>query len=286
MRKLNIPIDTRWELLVVNNNSSDHTEAVLDKHADALPLRRLFERKQGHCFARNCAIEAARGDLLLWTDDDVLVDPDWLTEYVRAAHRWPDAGGFGGSVAPWLEEEPPKWFRKNWDFIKGLYVVREHYENAFPCPSELSPVGANMGVRLPIAKMHRFNERLGRVGATLSGGDDCEWLARLSESGIQFGWVGSAKVEHFIPKERLSEDFLRRWFNGAGRTSVRMDGTMPSKTLYGAPRWMWKKYFCSMILDKLLRPFRSRLWLSSFRRHHMMRGMIDEILAPTKPKSS
>src|SRR3954466_10143738 len=88
LRGLHVPADVEWELLVVNNNSTDATEEVIARHTAQLPLRRLFERKQGLSNARNCAAAAARGDLLLWTDDDVLVDPDWLAVYVDSARRW------------------------------------------------------------------------------------------------------------------------------------------------------------------------------------------------------
>lgn len=277
MIDLQIPPDVKWELLVVDNNCTDRTDQVLDRYLDRLPLRKLFESKQGLSFARNCASVEARGDLLIWTDDDVLVEPDWLVEYVKATREWPEAGGFGGAVDPWLEMEPPKWFSSNWAVIKGLFVVREYYENKLPIPDGISPVGANMAVRMSIAKKHPFNEKLGRVGRTLSGGEDCEWIERLQKAGISFAWVGSARVKHFIPKERLSEDFLRMWYEGAGKTSVRMNGLKPTAMLFGVPRWMWKPLVASGIAMSVFRLFRGRIWLANFRKFHMMRGMIQEI---------
>src|SRR5581483_541916 len=84
-QNLRIPEGVTWELLVVNNNCTDQTDLVLENYRSRLPLRRLFEPKQGHCHARNCAVAAATGELLLWTDDDVLVNPEWLAAYVAAA---------------------------------------------------------------------------------------------------------------------------------------------------------------------------------------------------------
>ena len=74
MRKLQIPDGVDWELLVVNNNCTDKTDEVIARHSEVLPLRRLLELKPGLSNARNCAVEAAQGQLLIWTDDDVLVD--------------------------------------------------------------------------------------------------------------------------------------------------------------------------------------------------------------------
>src|SRR5438105_3257885 len=84
MRELAVPTGLSWELLVVNNNCTDDTDAIIAKHADALPIRRLLETKQGLSNARNCALENMRGELLIWTDDDVLVDEGWLRAYVDA----------------------------------------------------------------------------------------------------------------------------------------------------------------------------------------------------------
>src|SRR5262249_21230021 len=95
--RLRVPAGVEWELVVVNNNSTDDTDAVLQRHEGRLPLRRLFEPRPGKSFAANLALAEARSDLILWTDDDVHVDPDWLAEYVAAARAWPDASFFGGT---------------------------------------------------------------------------------------------------------------------------------------------------------------------------------------------
>src|SRR5262249_10345499 len=78
------PPTADWELLVVNNNCSDNTDGVLDSFAARLPVRRIFEPKQGHSNARNAAVRSASGDYIIWTDDDVLVDKEWLVAYERA----------------------------------------------------------------------------------------------------------------------------------------------------------------------------------------------------------
>src|SRR5687767_259622 len=80
-----------WEVIVVNNGSTDETELVLDAFVDRLPLRRVFEPAPGQSHARNAAVRQASGDYVIWTDDDVLVDAAWLIAYERAIKRWPEA---------------------------------------------------------------------------------------------------------------------------------------------------------------------------------------------------
>lgn len=100
MRNLVGPPGVTWELLVVNNNCTDETDSVLVQDAARLPLQRLFEPTPGRSHARNTAVAHAQGDLMLWTDDDVPVDPQWLAAYVEAAKKVPDAAFFGVRIAP------------------------------------------------------------------------------------------------------------------------------------------------------------------------------------------
>src|SRR5258708_18628298 len=80
LRTLAVPPDVDWEVLVVNNNSTDRTDAVVDSFVGRLPIRRLFEPRPGVACARNRVLREGRGDCVLWTDDDALVDENWATE--------------------------------------------------------------------------------------------------------------------------------------------------------------------------------------------------------------
>ena len=89
MRQLVVPAGLRWEIVVVNNRCTDNTDEILARHTGPLPVRRVFEDKQGQSHARNAASLAARGELIIWTDDDVLVDSRWLAEMTAAGARSP-----------------------------------------------------------------------------------------------------------------------------------------------------------------------------------------------------
>src|SRR5947209_1930972 len=113
MRNLRIPEGVEWELLIVNNNCTDMTDTVIDRYRRQLPIRRLFEHAQGLSHGRNHALDAASGDLLIFTDDDVLVDPEWLAAYAAAAQSWPQATYFGGTIHHWFAVAPPAWIERN-----------------------------------------------------------------------------------------------------------------------------------------------------------------------------
>ena len=240
MRKLRIPSGVDWELLVVNNNSTDTTDAVIARHSAALPLRRLFEPKQGQSNARNCAIDAAKGDFLIWTDDDVLVDENWLAEYVRAAEAWPQASIFGGRIDTWYECEPPHSFRKYED---GLLPVRSLGSDERPLSESEYVYGANMAFRVPAIKNYPFDTTLGRVGDEFVLGDELCLIRRMRRDGHSGVWVPSAVVKHFVPVSRTDRRNIWKYVCGSARMSVRMKDITPmGRTFLRAPRWLYPEY--------------------------------------------
>jgi glycosyltransferase involved in cell wall biosynthesis len=223
MHQLEVPAGVQWELLVVNNNCSDDTDSVIASHSNHLPLRRLCEPTPGKSHALNAAIEAVRGDLILWTDDDVLVDPRWLAEYVKAAQTLPHSSFFGGSIDPWFETPPPDWLVANWPRLSSMYAVRELPDEAFAIDRQMLPFGANFAIRTEIQRAFLYNPRLGRVGPSEVRGEETELFERLLEGGHHGYWCPAAKVQHFIPQPRISEDYVRRFYYGYGQTSTVLD---------------------------------------------------------------
>jgi len=223
MQTLCVHADAPWELLVINNNCTDHTDDVIARHAERLPIRRIFESRQGKSHACNTAVSAARGDLLLWTDDDVLVDPNWLSSYCSAAQRWPQAVSFGGPVAPWYECPPPSWIVKNRHLLQGMLVVRDYGEVERPFSENELPFGANMALRRSVFDHLRFDPQLGPNEDSRLIGEETILLKSLIDRGWQGVAVPEAKVRHWIPASRMTPEYLWRWAYGWGRTTVRME---------------------------------------------------------------
>jgi glycosyltransferase involved in cell wall biosynthesis len=281
MQELIIPRGLSWELLIVNNCCTDDTNAVIARHEGKLPLRRLDEPKQGLSNARNCAMAAAQGDLLIWTDDDVLVDPGWLEAYVRAAQEWPQASFFGGVVDPWFSKAPPRWITRHFDKLKWAFVVHQLgndvrlLDPGAPLATHELPLGANMAFRTNILRKFPFNPKLGRLGSKLYWGEETEVIARMREAGHAGVWVGTARVLHYIPAERLTARYFWNWVRDSTEGETLNAVTWPGVRLWGAPRWMWRAYLENQLVRFLLTPFRNQRWLDAFVKAAQFKGIIN-----------
>jgi len=277
MRRLHIPAGHTWELLVVNNNSTDSTDEVIDKHSAVLPIRKLVEIRQGHSNARNCALEHARGDLLLWTDDDVLVEPDWLNMYVETALQNPSAVFFGGTVEPWFETPPPRWVSRNLNLLQGPFALRDLGSDVRPFVDREAPFGANMGFRTSGIRGFEFDTRLGRVGTGMLSGDETLLIDRLKAEGRTGIWIGPARVRHFIPTARMTIEYIWKFFHGLGRTRQILIPYNRNVVLVGSgPRWIWKRFLLAKAKATLATPLQGRLWLKNYIDAAVYRGILDE----------
>ena len=228
MQQLAVPAGVSWEIVVVNNRCTDNTDEILAKYADALPLRRVFEDKQGQSHARNAAAVAARGELIIWTDDDVLVDAQWLGEMLAAARANPQYSFFGGPIEPWFAHDPPQWLLDNWALINGAFAFRDLGTDHFEFDLKRLPYGANYAMRTPIQREFLYNPRLGRVATGEIRGEETDVLHKLLAAGYRGGWVPTAKVKHYIPADRLTLDYIRRFFHGIGQTEFIRKSSEPT----------------------------------------------------------
>jgi glycosyltransferase involved in cell wall biosynthesis len=252
---------------------------VLADFEACLPLIPLKEARTGLSHARNRAVQAAHGDYLLWIDDDVLVDPDWLSAYVEAIRRWPQAAYFGGAIAPRFGAPPPAWIVRSLDLLEGTFALRDFGpETRRLTPGEL-PFGANMGFRIDVLRATRFDDRLGRQGKVLLHGDETQLFRALESSGQLGIWVAGACVQHHIPAERLTLAYVWKFFQGSGRTFVRQGDNPAGSSWAGVPRWAVRQGLVAAGRVVLLAPFRSRLWVAAIRDAAKALGTIQEARA-------
>lgn len=268
-----IPTAWQWEVVVIDNNSGDDTQNVVTRHRDTLPIRYVFERRQGLSYARNRALEEARGDLIVFTDDDVLADPRWLTEYAAAYQSFPHASFFGGTVALRFAAPPPRWLADNLDRFAPAYAHRDIDTGvrAIASVDEL-PFGANMGFRRAAFSTRGFATHLGRTGGDLLSGEETEFMMQLLKRGDVGVWIGPARVEHIIPAERMTTSYIYNYFFWQGRGKIRQ---RPQKTNSSAVSLMTKS-LCFR-LRTMLSFRRKNGWAAAFTQYAMTRGKIDEL---------
>ena len=287
MRRLAIPAGMNWEIVVVNNRCTDNTDEILARHAESLPVRRIFEEQQGQSHARNAASLAARGELIVWTDDDVLVDRHWLGEMVAAAHSQPQMSFFGGPIEPWFETDPPKWLLDNWKAVNGAFAFRDLGTEPFEFDLKRLPYGANYAVRTAVQRQFLYNPQLGRVATGEIRGEETDVLHKLLAAGHRGQWVPTSKVEHFIPRERLTLDYIRRFFHGIGQTEFirkQSAGDASSPPAWERPRTLVNALQAEMRYRyyRTFQPKKTGRWVNSLVRSSRLWGHLAAASAPKK----
>lgn len=255
MTALQVPPGTEWELLVVDNNSTDGTAGTIASFDSRLPIRRVFEPEPGLAHARNCAMREASGDYILWTDDDVLVEPNWIAAYVAAFVRYPSAGFFGGVIRPWFPNVPPEWLRRGFDHVSSAYAALDLGPDVKSLSvGRLTPYGANMAFRLDEQRAFPFDPSLGRRPGSLVGGEEVDVFERMRSRAIEGWWIPDAVVRHFIPPERQTLRYVQGYYRGQGQLKAR-DAPQPERTLWGMPLWMLRAALKSEAQYRLTRWF-------------------------------
>jgi len=261
MRVLRVPAGLDWELVVVNNNSTDNSDEVIARHSRDLPIRRLFQPKPGKSHAANLGVQHARGELIISTDDDAIVSANWLVEYANAARRFPDASYFGGTVDPWFQTEPPMWIKDHL-VLRGPYSVLQLGNDVRPLlPGEPGPYGVNMAIRAHVFREFIFNTRLGPIQNEILPADDGEFIARLKQAGHRGVWVGPATVKHHIAKEPLTRKYIWEWHRDHGRSLVLREGAAHARHLRGIPLWAVRAHCTARLKSWLLYPFKTAGWV-------------------------
>lgn len=219
---LRVPEGLSWEILIVDNGSSDDTPEVVQSFADRLPIRSTHEEQAGLSNARNRGVEVARGRYICWTDDDVVLDPEWLSAYVTAFERHPEAAYFGGRILPRLQAPVTPWFERLKDTWPLTYLLakRDFGDEEMRLSAEGGhlPWGANFAIRTEEQRSLRYDPMLGVSPEQRRLGEESDVLVKLDASGAQGWWVPGSKVHHLIPAQRQSLKYIVQYFRSHGET--------------------------------------------------------------------
>lgn len=236
--RLRVPPGLVWELLIVDNGSSDATPAVVASFADRLPIRHVIEPVAGLSHARNRGVTEACGALICWTDDDVELDSDWLAAYHAAACDYPDAAFFGGNVTPVLEGPTSVWFTRiaATSEIQGMMAARCFGADPVALfEGGLLPYGANFAVRTAEQKQHRYDPDLGVSPQHRRSGEETQLILSIIAAGGS-GWsVPASHVRHIIPASRQTRRYIWSYYRSQGETWALLSERRAEPNVAGRP---------------------------------------------------
>lgn len=216
---------SRWEYLLIDNASAESLAPRVDLswHTNA---RHIREEQLGLTYARLLGIRESVGELLIFVDDDNVLDPDFLEQALKIADEWPMLGAWGGQSRPSFETPPEDWTRP---YLSRL-VIREFVDDRWSNQStatDTMPCGAGMCVRRRVAdyylRLHDAGHRpivMDRKGSLLLAGGDTDIALCACDLGLGMGMFASLRLAHLIPPNRLTEDYLVEMFESLSYSAV------------------------------------------------------------------
>jgi glycosyltransferase involved in cell wall biosynthesis len=240
LRALRIPSEVTWSVVVVDNRSTDATADVTRRFDHLLPIKYVFEERAGLNYARNRALAETNGDVLIFTDDDVIVDPGWLEAAVEALRRHPEAAVFGGRIDPIFPEPPEPVLLKAFPELAMGFCSLNHGPDERPLEAGEHVFGACFGFRRQAIGGLTFDIRFGTRGNRPGLWDETEFVDRVRQRGGLVLWVPQMRLQHIVAPERATRSYFARYIQSKGCDAVRT-GTRqyPGTLLFGVPRWLW-----------------------------------------------
>jgi len=237
------PPDLAWELLVVDNNSSDGTRDVVAAFARAtrLRVRYLFEPRQGLSHARNAGVAQAHGAIVAFTDDDVQPEPDWVAG-VRAVLIDTGADIVGGRILPlWAHPRPP-WLASR-PYLRGPFAIMEHPVGGPVMEARGNPNvwGANMAFRREVFGLSgTFDPELGVTGQKLYRGEEVDLVRRALRAGCRAVYEPRLVVWHRIPASRMRRRYIARFYFEQAEGEALALGAPGGRQLLGIPLYIYR----------------------------------------------
>lgn len=251
------------EFVVIDNNSSDHTREVVDSFGDRLPIVYLFEPKPGKNCALNKALnEIELGELVVFTDDDVNPNPDWLQIVVEVSHRWPDVSVFGGKVSPVWPCDLPEWLMNQpEDFLVMTYGIHDcgDAEVYYGDHTKLKePFGPNFWLRKSVfAHGLRFNEHIGPRPKDRIMGGESSFLKGLADDGYKMVYSPASIIGHCISDQQITKEYLLKRVATKGRSNAVLSSEFKNTKMYTRSKLLW--YLCRYysLIKHVLRKYAS-----------------------------
>ncbi|MDJ0736160.1 MAG: hormogonium polysaccharide biosynthesis glycosyltransferase HpsE [Nostocaceae cyanobacterium] len=236
----------RWEIIVVDNNSKDGTAKLVEKYQQKwhypFALIYCFEPEQGLAFARQRAIEEAKGELVGFLDDDNLPEINWVSEAYKFGQLHPQAGAYGSQIQGLFEVEPPENLKQ---IIFYLAITDRGSTPLLYEPRKKGvPPGAGLVVRRQVWYEYVPKRLLltGRVGSSMLAGEDAEALLYIYKADWEIWYNPGMKVKHVIPSWRLEKNYLISLMRGIGLSRYYLRVLL-------LQRWQIPLFFCIYIVS-------------------------------------
>lgn len=283
------PADLTWELVVVDNNSSDATPAVVEDFAATarMSVRSLFVAEQGLSHARNAGVAASRGAIVGFTDDDVDPAPDWVARIATAIGRT-GADVLGGRILPAWHEPPPSWLDDR--SFHGVLAIMDHTTGMEVLDAYRTPCvwGANMAFRREVFdRIGLFDTRLGLQGTLRYGGEDTELVGRALAAGCRAVYDPAVLVWHRIGRDRMHIGYVSRVYFQRAEGEARVRSHVSRFALFGIPLGLYRmtavrvgRWLTALALR---RPDTIQRWLDCCRAAGLMWGACKRRLEGTAP---
>jgi glucosyl-dolichyl phosphate glucuronosyltransferase len=231
-----VPQSVGWDILVVDNNSTDGTRRVVEGFQRRYPDRfhYFLEKQQGISHARNSGIREARGEILAFIDDDETAASDWLQNLTANLHHG-EWSGAGGRILPRWNCPRPMWLSDQSALTMAPLAMFDLGTKEGPLTE--TPFGANMAFRKEVFSVcGGFRTDLGRVGKGMLSGEDSEFGRRVIAAGKRLRYEPSAVTYHPVEEYRLHKRYFLQWWFNKGRSDVREFGThAKSLHFFGIP---------------------------------------------------
>ncbi len=201
-----------YEILLVDNNCTDNTRKICDTFAKNHPeisFRYTIEPEQGLSAARNRGINEAKGDIIVYVDDDALVDSDYLRAYTEWFAMHPQTMACGGPIEPLYETSEPNWMTP---YTKALLTAWMNYgDKVREYPKGRFPGGGNAAYRKEVFnQVGLFNTKLGRKGNSLMASEEKDIFDKMHALNMQILYLPTPVLHHIVPHTKLEPDYFNR----------------------------------------------------------------------------
>ncbi len=234
-----------FELVIVDNNSNDETAEITKSFCLDQPYARyLYEEKPGLSHARNKGILESSGNVIVFIDDDVYLDQNWLHAVERVFANHPDAAAFGGKSIPQFENGRPEWLK---EWMAGMYGDTGFGDDPRWVEFPKIPFGLNMGFRRWVFdQIGLFNPKLGRVKGSLLSNEEVDIFWRIAQAGLKVYYAPEALLYHRIPASRSDPKWIIERYYWQGISTVVFDQIIHPQSklalLRGAMKCAWQAF--------------------------------------------